>query len=88
MQGSAIYGEMQSDKLVADNEVVHQIVKEIGHFGVNDRQRWLIIYYLAMELESIEEMKSLTSYIKERKGKEIFITKMYGAEEEQDGSTN
>lgn len=85
MQGSTIYGETQSEKLVADNEVAHQIVKEIGHFGINDRQRWLIIYYLGMELENIDEMKSLTSYVREVKGKDILITKMYGAEEEQDG---
>ena len=45
-----LYGEMQSEKLAADNKVSHQIVSEINQFGINDRQRWLIIYRLALEL--------------------------------------
>ena len=47
-----LYGEMQSEKLAADNKVSHQIVSEINQFGVNDRQRWLIIYQLALEFEN------------------------------------
>lgn len=74
-------GQTASDKLASDSKVSRQIVKEIGQFGINDRQRWLIIYYLSMELENVEEMKAMTSYIKEVKGNSIFINQIYGGED-------
>jgi hypothetical protein len=76
------YGQLESEKLAADSEVARKIVREIGHFGINDRQRWLIIYNLALELEKVDEMKGLTSYIKDTKGSDIFITRIYGGEED------
>jgi hypothetical protein len=79
---STIYGELDSEKLAKDSKVAREINKEIGQFGINDRQRWLLIYYLSLELENVEEMQALTSYIKEVKGSEIFISKIYGEEKE------
>jgi hypothetical protein len=77
-----IYGQLQSEKLVEESKVSHEIVREINHFQINDRQRWLVIYYLSLELENIDEMKELTSFIKELKGDSLFVSKLYGAEEE------
>ena len=79
------YGQLQSEKLAEDSRVAHQIVKEIGHFGINDRQRWLIIYQLGLELENVDEMKELSGFIKELKGDTLFISRLYGGAEE---STN
>lgn len=77
-----IFGKLQSEKLVEESKVAHQIVSEINHFQINDRQRWLIIYYLSLELENIEEMKELTGLIKDLKGDSLFVSKLYGAGEE------
>jgi hypothetical protein len=79
-----IYGELKSERLAADNQVTRKIVKEINIFGINDRQRWLIIHQLALELENVNEMKELVSFINERKGKDIFITKIYGIDSESE----
>lgn len=78
---SEIYGQLESEKLAADNKVAHEIVREVNNFGINDRQRWLIIYYLGLELENVDEMKELTGFVKEIKGKDLFISKIYGANE-------
>ena len=78
---SEIYGQLESEKLAADNKVAHEIVREINHFGINDRQRWLVIYYLGLELENVDEMKELTGFVKEFKGKDLFISRIYGATE-------
>lgn len=64
---TTLYGESDTDKLAKENHVARQIVKEINDFGVNDRQRWLIIYSLALELENVEEMREIVGLIKELK---------------------
>jgi hypothetical protein len=68
------YGQMQSEKTAEENRVAREIVKEIGNFGINERQRWMIIYMLAMELENIDDLKALTSFVKTRKGENVFLT--------------
>ena len=67
------YGQMRSERLAEENKVAREIVREIGNFGVNERQRWLIIYQLALELENIDDLKALTTFVKERKSDAIFI---------------
>ena len=69
---SDIYGKLNSDKLAEENLKAHQIVKTIGDFGVSDRERWLIINYLALELEEFDKMRELVGWIKENKP-DIFI---------------
>ncbi|NBW06495.1 MAG: hypothetical protein EBR82_00540 [Caulobacteraceae bacterium] len=76
------YGELQSEKLTTESNIARQIVKEINTFGINDRQRWLIMYYLSLELETVEDMKELSSFIREKKGNSLFVTKIYGQEED------
>lgn len=78
---SQIYGQLESEKLAADSKVAHEVVREINQFGISDRQRWLIMYYLALELDNVDEMKNITGYIKETKGNDLFISKIYGANE-------
>lgn len=78
-----LYGQMQSEKIAAENKTARQIVSEINNFGISDRQRWLILYQLSLELENVEEMKSMTSHIKDLKGDQIFISKIYGADEKE-----
>lgn len=78
------YGQTASEKLAEESNTARQIVKEIGQFGINDRQRWLIIYYLSMELENVEEMKEMCSFIKDLKGDQIFISKIYGSSDEEE----
>ena len=80
-----LYGETSSEKLAKDSQVSRQIVKEINQFGISDRQRWLIIYYLSLEIENVDEMKSLTSHIRETKGDDLFITQIYGSSEVENG---
>ena len=77
-----LYGQTSSDKLAEDSKVAREIVKELGHFGINDRQRWLVIYNLSLELENVEEMQAMTGYIKEVKGGDIFINRIYSGEED------
>jgi hypothetical protein len=77
-----MYGEMQSEKIAQDNEIARNIVKEINHFGINERQRWLIIHSLALELENIEDMKNLVASIKQIGGDKISLTKIFGVEDQ------
>ena len=78
------YGQLHSEKMAEENRTAREIVKEIGNFGINERQRWMIIYLLAMELENVEDLKELTSFIKLRKGDNVFLT----GKETLDGSFN
>ena len=71
-----IYGQTRADKLAEENKVARQIVSEISNFNISDRQRWLIIYYLALELEDIEKMQELAACIKEL-NPEVNITNVY-----------
>jgi hypothetical protein len=68
------YGQLQSEKTAEENRVAREIVKEIGNFGINERQRWMVIHMLAMELENVDDLKALTSFIKDRKGENVFLT--------------
>ena len=81
------YGEFDSEKRAKENLVARQVVKEINNFGINERQKMMIMYLLALELENTEHMRDLTTVIREM-GKEsnMFITD--GAEEEKSGKIN
>jgi hypothetical protein len=76
------YGELQSEKLAEENRIAREIVKEINNFGINERQRWLIMYILSMELENVDDLKKMTTFIRETKGDNIFLM---SSEEMNDG---
>ena len=78
------YGQLESEKLASDNKQAREIVKEINNFGISDRQRWLIMYMLSLEIENVDDMRAMSSFIKERKGSDIFITSIYGVEPESE----
>ncbi len=80
-----MYGQAKSEKLAAENQTCRQIIKEINNFGVNDRQRLLLIYLLGIELENVERMRAITCLTKDLAGSELFIS---GNVEDTDGSIN
>ena len=62
---SELYGKTNADKLAEENEVARKIVSEISQFGVSERQKYLIMYYLSLELEDIEKAQEIASFLKE-----------------------
>jgi len=70
------FGQTQADKLTEENNIARKIVSEISNYGVTDRQRWLIMYYLALEIEDFEKMRETCCFLKEI-NPEINMTKIY-----------
>ena len=60
-----LYGQTRAEKLAEENNTARKIVSEISNYGVSDRQRWLIMYYLALEIEDVEKMQETTAFLKE-----------------------
>lgn len=81
---NVVYGQLQSEKQATENELCRKIVREIAEFGVTQRQQMFIIYLLALELENIENMRSITSLLKEIAGSELFLI----SSEHNDGKIN
>jgi hypothetical protein len=77
---SSLYGQLNSEKLAEEKTACQQIVVEINKFGINDRQRWIIMHLLCLELENIQDMKDMVEFIKNKKDKEIFISKLYDSD--------
>lgn len=83
MNGVQHYGESETGRFVDQNQMVRDIVREIGQIGINERQRVFMIYLLAIELEDIELMKNITGFIKEHDNKALIM----GKDDEEDGTT-
>ena len=64
-----LYGQIQAEKLASEIQVCREIVKEIGDFGVNDRQRITIINLLALELENLNLSRQIIELIKDSEEK-------------------
>ena len=62
---SDLYGSLQVDKLVEEQTTARKIVSEINNFGISERQRWLIMYFLALEIEDVDKMQEVTAMLKE-----------------------
>lgn len=60
-----LYGKSNTDKLAEENLTARKIVKEISTFGISERQRCLIMYYLSLELEDVETSQVISSFLKE-----------------------
>jgi len=60
-----LYGQSNGEKLAEENLLARKIVKEISEFGITERQRCLIMYYLSLELEDIEKAQVISSFLKE-----------------------
>lgn len=68
------YGTLNSEKRAEENKLCRQIVREISTLEVSQRQRTMIIYLLALELEDIENMRAITELVKELAGKDLFLS--------------
>ena len=62
---SELYGQTNADKLAEENNVTRKIVSEIMNFGISERQEYLIMYYLSLELENVENAQVISNFIKE-----------------------
>lgn len=71
-----IYGQTRADKLADENLTARKIVQEISQFGISERQRYLIMYYLSLELENIEKAQEISGFLKEAIP-ELTITGIY-----------
>lgn len=60
------YGVLESEKIAELNLMARNIVKELNDFGINDHQRQMIIYLLALELEDRQTMLDVTTIIREQ----------------------
>jgi len=69
-----LYGTMPSEKIAEENRIARDIVKEISTFGITERQRIMIMYLLSLEIENVDDMKQFSSFIKEKKGNDLFLT--------------
>lgn len=55
------------------NAVCRQMVHNISEFGITDRQRKLLIYLLALELENVQLLQDIIDSIKTIGGDDLFI---------------
>jgi len=60
-----MYGSLESDKIAEENETCRQIAREISRFEVTDRQRVVLLYLLALELENRDWFVPITTTIRE-----------------------
>ena len=68
------YGQLKSEKVAEENLVCRPVAREISLFGLSERQRMMVIYLLAIELEDPEKMRVITSTVKEIAGDELFLS--------------
>lgn len=71
-----MYGQTKAEKLAEENLTARKIVSEIANFGISERQRYLIMYYLSLELENIEKSQEISAFLKEV-APELTITGLY-----------
>jgi hypothetical protein len=60
-----LYGKTKADKLAEENEVARKILAEMNNFGISERQRYLIMYYLSLELEDVENSRAISELLKD-----------------------
>lgn len=80
-----LYGKLCSEEIAEQNLTCRRIVSEITNFGVTQRQIWVILYNLALELENLDEARTLVEFIKEMKGSEILLSMMSDESEAEHG---
>lgn len=69
-----LYGQSTGERRAEENRVCRQILKEIGNFGVTQRQQLFLIYLLATELEDVEHMRAITSLCRVLGGSNVFLS--------------
>lgn len=74
MDNTLKYGQLDSERKAEENKTCRQIVSEINHFGVSERQKLFIIYLLALELEDNDRLLAITSIAKESDNSMLLMT--------------
>lgn len=69
-----MYGQLNSEKVAEENQICRELVREVSLMALTERQRTLIIYLLAMELENAEHMRAITTQVKEVAGQQLFLS--------------
>jgi hypothetical protein len=75
-----LFGQVSSEKIAEENQTCREIVRTVSEFGVNNRQRLMLMYLLALELDNVEQMQEITAFFKDFVGSEIFLTDKYEKE--------
>jgi hypothetical protein len=68
------YGQLDSERQAAENTLCRELVRDISALEISERQRIMIIYLLALEIEDIELMRALTDPIKVIAGNKVFLS--------------
>lgn len=58
---------MGAEETVEENLFCRDVVREIMHTGVSQRQIYFIMYLLSLELENIEHCQTLAAILREMK---------------------
>jgi len=61
---ATLYGEAQSEKRAAENEICREVIREINHLGLSQRQLLLVIHLLALELENGTHMREISQLVR------------------------
>jgi hypothetical protein len=56
--------QKEVEKKINDRKLSREIVKTILDYGINEEQKIDIMYMISLELESNEDMKDISSYLK------------------------
>lgn len=84
-----MYGQTPGERRAEENNVCRQIVREVNNFGITQRQSMVLIYLLALELEDVSKMRSITRLVRELAGDELFLIGSLEPDAEvTDGSTS
>ena len=70
---TTLYGKTDAEKLAEEKTIVRQIVTEINRFGISDKQRWLLLYSISLELENFEDSREIAEILKVKRP-ELFLT--------------
>lgn len=68
------YGKLRSEQRAEENMKCRSIVRDIMETGLTQRQIWFVLYNLALGLENHDDAQDMASFIKERKGSELFLS--------------
>jgi hypothetical protein len=71
---TTLYGQkLPSEKIAEENLQCREIAAEVSNFGINQRQRMMIIYILALELENADELRAVCDAVREARG-DVFVS--------------
>lgn len=63
ISNSDLYGKTDTEKWVEKKEEIYQIKNEINNFGITDKQRYFLLYVLSMEIENVENSRTISNIV-------------------------